>query len=85
MGNLEIITLWATVDIEGGFIDVSRAKEQADEWLEQNEEAVKVIEGFGILDKETNLMPDNSTDFHYTLEGAEKELRYFNSQHSLGN
>jgi hypothetical protein len=70
--------MWATVDNDGGFINVSRVKEQADEWLEEDEEAVAVIKGFGIIYKPTNLMPDEARDFHYTLQEAESELRHFN-------
>lgn len=77
--NLEIITLWATADEDGGFIDVSREKGQVVEWLKEDEEAQQIIQGFGVINKTTNLMPDNARDFHYDRKEAEKELASFMS------
>lgn len=79
MNRYKIITLWATVDPDGGFIDVSRGKEQVEEWLGRNEDAVGITQGFGVLDTTTNLMPDTAVDFHYSREEAEAELQKLSS------
>ena len=78
MDKYEIITLWATLDNEGMYIHVSRVKEEVEEWLEKDEEAMQITDGFGIIDKSTNIMPDVAADFHYDLNSALNELKVLN-------
>ncbi|WP_090739340.1 hypothetical protein [Paenibacillus sp. Mc5Re-14] len=75
--TFEIIKMWATADKDCGFIEVSRDEETAKEWMNADEEATQVIQGWGIIDKLTNLMPDDARDFHYKLEDAQSELNEF--------
>lgn len=79
MEQYEIMVLWATADEDGGYIDISRDKAQAEEWLSRDDDAVQIIQGYGVLDKTTNLMPDTASDFHYEKETAEAELASFQS------
>jgi len=77
MDKYEIIVLWATADEDGGFIEVSRDEETAREWMKADEEAIEVIQGWGVIYKPTDMMPDDARDFHYKLEDAQKELNAF--------
>lgn len=78
--DYEIIVLWATADEDGGFIEVSRDEETAKEWMKTDEEATQVIQGWGVIYKPTDLMPDDSQDFHYNLQNAEAELKRYLSE-----
>jgi hypothetical protein len=74
---LIIKKLWATADEGKNYLDVSHVEEDVENWLKESDEAVQIIQGFGVFDSETNLMVDEASDFLYTYEEAQEELKSF--------
>lgn len=74
--KMEIRELFATADRDGNYLDVSQEKKDCEFWLEEgkDKQAVKVINGFGLFFANSEKMPDNASDFHYTSDDALDEL-----------
>lgn len=71
--------LFATADKNGHYIDVSPDITECHEWLKENDnkEAKTIIGGYGIFNANTDTMPDDANDFHYSYEEAQHELSRF--------
>ena len=71
--------LFATADKNGHYIDVSPDITECQNWLKENDnkEAKTIIGGYGIFNANTDLMPDDANDFHYSYEEAQQELSRF--------
>lgn len=80
--KLEVRELFATADRDGNYLDVSQEKRDCEGWLEEgkDKQAVKVINGFGLFFANSNEMPDNVVDFHYTSEDAVDELDFLQKE-----
>lgn len=80
--KLEIRELFATADRDGNYLDVSQDKNDCEAWVEEgkDKQAIKVIQGFGLFLTNSDKMPDNVSDFHYTAEDVQHELDFLQKE-----
>ncbi len=75
--KFSIITLWATATEDDMYINISNNKSDVENWFEydkKNEGAVKIVEGYGVLDNETGFIADGTKDFYYIYGEALYDL-----------
>ncbi|MCR6108583.1 hypothetical protein HXA34_20045 [Salipaludibacillus agaradhaerens] len=75
MKLLYVKKIYATVSHDGRYLDISHSKEECESWNKTDIKSNGVIEGYGIFNKETDLIEDDSLDFYYTLQEAERDLK----------
>lgn len=72
--TLKVISLFATADQEGNYLDISTERSDCERWLTENKEAVRIVDGFGVAHSKTNEMHVDAVDFHYSIVEARAEL-----------
>lgn len=85
----EIVELYALTDGNETFLNISQNEKEIDEQLEkfdgtlmeQYENIHKKIQGYGILNKKSGFLLDDSEDFYDTLDEAESDLNGFTEQY----
>jgi hypothetical protein len=71
-GRYETRPLYATVDDDGDVVDIYSEESEAVEAPEND-----YVQGYGVFNIRTNLIPDEAQDFHHSFETAKEELELF--------